>query len=248
MTFQCLIRCLLLIICTFSCVNAFEERTGTMSAEDQIAPANIAVMPCIVWPSKHSFDREPLVSFDPSQAKLRCDSFNSVVLTSFSGQPFMKGMTPNFVQKALDARGAGHHLAELQEIIDNSPNCQSCEGPLSFYKTLLLNDKQFRRWANTLKSILPSADALLFPVVFDVLEIRDQDRGFPRIIRSAKASLILIKSYNLEIQWYSSRRGISSVVSNSGTEGGPPDWNGVFSQIFIDTLWKDFPGRQIFRE
>lgn len=248
MTFRSLFCCIVVSFCTFSCVNAFEERTGTMSVEDQIAPANTAVMPCIVWPTKHSFDRNSFVSFDQPQAKLACESFNSAVLTAFGGQPFMKGMTPKAVQKAMDALGLTNHLLELNSIVDNSVICRSCEGPLSFYRTSLLNNEKFRHWANNVKSTLPSADAILIPIIFDVIEIRDQDRGFPRIVRSAKASLILVKSYNLEIQWYSYRRGISSVVSSSNAEVSPPDWNSVFSQIFIDTLWKDFPGRQIFRE
>jgi hypothetical protein len=231
-----------------ACKGLYSEKFQLASSEDLIAPANIAVLPCLVWPTKHGFSTSGTAVFDTGQMAQACKLFDSFILTSFSGQPFMKGKTPRLVQKALETAGKPGLLGELPGLIAGNRNCEDCEGPLSFYRTVLYQDKFFMGWLTEFKKASPSSDAILIPIVFDHLELRDQDRGLDRALRSSKVSILLIRTYNASIQWYGTRHGFTSSVFGSPSEFKWPEWTLVYEQVFIDSLWKDFPGYQIYRD
>ena len=231
-----------------SCSSLYSESFHAAAAEDLLAPANIAVLPCISWPEKQAFSHSAPLVYDYSQMEKACKLYDTFILSSFNGQPFMKGKTPRLIQKALDTAGKPDLIAQLPRLIEGSALCDDCQGPLSYFRTTLFQNKGFQKWMIDFKKASPQSDALLLPVVFDHREVKDQDRGLDRALRSTKISLLLIRTYNDSIQWYSTRVGQTSSVFSSPAEFKWPDWSLVYEQVFIDSLWKDFPGYQIYRD
>lgn len=231
-----------------SCSSLYSESFHATSAEDLLAPANIAVLPCLSWPTKHAFANSGPVVYDRAQMEKACKLFDTFILNSFNGQPFMKGKTPRLIQKALETAGKPDLMAQLPRLMEGSSPCEDCQGPLSYFRTTLFQDKGFQNWMIEFKKASSRSDALLLPIIFDHLEVKDQDRGLDRALRSTKISLLLIRTYNDSIQWYSSRLGQTSSVFSSPAEFKWPEWSLVYEQVFIDSLWKDFPGYQIYRD
>jgi len=225
-----------------SCSSIYSETFRFASAEDLLAPANIAVLPCISWPQKHSFANSGPLGYDRTQMEKACKLYDGFILSSFNGQPFMKGKTPRLIQKALETAGQPQLLGQLPGLMEASAPCEDCEGPLSYFRTTLFQDKGFQNWMIDFKKASPHSDSLLVPIIFDHFEVKDQDRGLDRALRSTKISLLLIRTYNNSLQWYSTRVGQTSAVFSSPGEFKWPDWSLVYEQVFIDSLWKDFPG------
>ena len=231
-----------------SCSSLYSESFRSSSALDQLAPANIAVLPCLSWPTKHAFSSSGPVVYDGAQMEKACKIYDSFILSSFNGQPFMKGKTPRLVQKAMETAGKADLIGQLPNLIEGSAPCSECEGPLSYFRTILSQDKLFNQWMLEFKKASPHSDAWLFPVIFDHLEVKDQDRGLDRAVRSTKMSLLLMRTFDGSIQWYSTRIGQTSAVFSNSAEFKWPDWSLVYEQVFTDSLWKDFPGYQIYRD
>jgi hypothetical protein len=230
------------------CVSIYDDRLGVFSNEDLLAPSSISVFPCIIWPKKHDFEKLENAKFDSEQALKACNSFDDFILKSFSGQPFMKGKTHRLVQKELTSSGKPEHIRALAEIIIHSEECKKCKGVQSFYLQSIIKNPAFIPWLEEFKKSIPSSDAILIPVISGHVEWVDDDRALPRVQRKASGSLLLIRISDVSTQWFGRRLGHQSRIFNLDEKIVPPEWPFVYEQIFTDSLWKDFPGRQYFRE
>lgn len=237
-----------LILMSLGCSSIYNDRMGVLNNEDLLAPANISVVSCLVWPRDHEFEKIPNAVLDNEESKKACKSFDEFIIASFSGQPFMKGKTPRLVQKELAASGKSQLIASLNDILVSSPPCKKCKGVQAFYENSLSGNPDFMKWVEEFKKAVPSSDSLLIPVISGHSEWTDDDRALPRKQRKAKASLLLIRTSNRTTQWFGARVGYRAKVFSPSEPQIAPDWSLVYEQIFIDSLWKDFPGRQYFRE
>jgi len=224
---------------------------GIQSAHVGFVPARIAILPCTTWPEGSRFKSKPLSNAKADTFNLLCASFDKFVLEGFSGQPFMKGFSPNFVQKAFVSAGKNDHLAALTPLLDrHQTDCMECNNIAAFYSRSIANRTPLQMWLAETSTMTRNSDAVLLPTILYAWERRYNDRGVLVLERSASAALLLISTANGDLIWAQSRAAVVPVrileSSLNNQTPTPPEWSTVSGQIFTEHIWADFPGRQVY--
>ena len=221
--------------------------------EDHVGfvPARISILPCATWPEGSRYKTKPLSNAKADTFNLLCASFDKFVLEGFSGQPFMKGFSPNFVQKAFATGGKPDHLSALAPLLDRTPSdCMECDNIAAFYRRSIANRTPLQLWLAETSRMTKNSDAVLLPTILYAWERRYNDRGVLVLERSASAALLLISTANGDLIWAQSRAAVVPVrvleSSLNNQTPTPPEWSTVSGQIFTEHIWADFPGRQVY--
>jgi len=230
-----------------------KETGGLGVQEDQIGfvPARISILPCTTWPESSRYKTKPLSNAKADTFNLLCTSFDKFVIEGFSGQPFMKGFSPNFVQKAFATAGKPDRMSNLTPLLDRTPSdCMECEDIASFYRKSIATRTQLQLWLAETSRMTKNSDAVLLPTILYAWERRYNDRGVLVLERSASAALLLISTVNGDLIWAQSRAAVVPVrvleSSLNNQTPTPPEWSTVSGQIFTEHIWADFPGRQVY--
>lgn len=228
-----------------------QAELGIQKEHDGFVPARIAILPCITWPEGSRYKTRPLTNAKPDTLGALCSSLDKFVLEGFSGQPFMKGFSPNFVKKALTTAGKPQHLNLLPTLWEHqSSDCTECSNIAAFYRKSIAARTPWQLWLNETSGLTKGCDAVLVPTILYAWDRRYNDRGVLVLERSASAALLLISTANGDLIWTQARAAVVPVrkleASLNNQIPSPPDWNQVSSQILTEHLWADFPGRQVF--
>ncbi len=247
-----LINAVIAVVLLMGCTTTKEDGgLGVQEAHVGFVPARISILPCTTWPEGSRFKTKPLSNAKADTFSLLCTSFDKFVLEGFGGQPFMKGFSPNFVQRSLATAGKPDHLSALAPLLGRAASdCMECDNIASFYRRSLASRTQLQVWLSETSRMIKNSDAMLLPTILYAWERRYNDRGVLVLERSASAALLLISTANGDLIWAQSRAAVVPVrvleSSLNNQTPTPPEWSTVSGQIFTEHIWADFPGRQVY--
>lgn len=214
-------------------------------------PARIAVMPCRLWPDDARFAQLPLTNISKEERQSLCAAFDKFVLQGFEGQPFMRGISPRLVMKILTKLKGDEFISKLDKLwIHGDDDCQTCTTPPAFYALSIADRPEWRRWLGDLSRAVRDADAALVPfVVFGYRKAFD-DRGVMVKQLVAEVAMFLIDTNSGFLLWAGGRRGEvgnqALAPNGKAQEPADPQWSLLYSRLFIEEMWKEFPGRQVY--
>ena len=222
---------------------------GIQPGHRGFVPARVVVMPCQIWPNGARYDALPLGKADGPELQDTCVKFDEFVVQGFQNQPFMKGFTPKAAAKLLEQAGKAtlpQRVATLWR--HDLTDCVDCDNGASYYVHSIQNRPEWRQWLNEVSLACRSADAILLPFVQYAKESRFNDRGLRIAERSSAIIMLLVDTNNGQLLWAGGRE---SRLANQKLEeqSGPESvaflpWADLHPRLFINAIWKEFPGRQ----
>jgi hypothetical protein len=233
-----------------ACVTMSDEAGYGIQPEHQsCVPARTLILPCRAWPDGARYKSLPLTSAKDQEIAALCAAVDQYVLDAFNNQPYMKGFTPKFVQKQLDAAGKGGLIAGLAgEWAHQAGDCADCATPPGYYQASLPKRTAWLEWLSTISETVRNADAVLLPFVTFAYDKRYDDRGLDVHERAAGVVLLLVDTAKGELLWAGGREAQVPAKrlrsANVTTELAPPDWRVVQERLLSDDLWREYPGRQ----
>lgn len=248
-----LFRVPVMVMLVFLCGCVTGERQsvefGIQPGQKGFVPARIAVLSCTSWPNGAVFDALPLSSLTPKEAQDFCTHFDDFILAGFQNQPFMKGSTPKAIAKLLEQAGKNDWLSYLPKLWGHEPtDCQSCANAPSFYVNSIMPRPQWRQWLNELSLSTRNSDAVLVPFLLYGHEMRLNDRGLRVAKRTAAVVMLLIDTNNGQLIWAGGRDTliVNEKLESASTPEALPylPWPDFYPRMYINAMWKDFPGRQ----
>lgn len=249
----------LIFLTIIGCTTTGDDQSGGRSSDygvqlglEGFVPARIAIVPCQGWPSIAYYPGRRPMNAPQSALELICKKYDEFVLQGFDRQPYMKGLSPKFVEKSLALK----KLPLSNEIVGKlwakkAGPCSGCANPPQFYTFKIATLPEWEIWVGQVSQAARSADALLMPMVVSLEESRYADRGIVVAERAAQVSLFLIDTASGKLLWAGGRqvflpeKRLSSgpgSVDAAGLE--PPPWDDVAARLFVEPLWQDFPGRK----
>lgn len=233
-----------------ACVSTPPAATYGIQPEHQsYVPARTAIFPCRAWPDGARYEMLPLTSAKEPEIQALCAAVDEYVLDGFDNQPFMKGFTPKFVQKQLDATGKGQLAETLPGLWGHEAgDCADCPSPPAYYHRSLPQRTAWLTWLHGLSGAVRNADAVLLPFVTFAYDKRYDDRGLDVHERAAGVVLLLVDTAKGELLWAGGREAqVPAKRLRSANVTGdlpPPDWKLVKERLLSDDLWREYPGRQ----
>lgn len=228
-----------------------EPQPGIQESFVGFIPARIAILPCLAWPEGTRWKTKPINTADRATITSLCETFDKFTLDGFSNQPYMKGYSPTFVERALTTGGLPSHLGKIAGLWTyNAGDCMECTNVASFYRNSIANRPNWQLWLGETSKLVRHADAFLIPTILYAWERLYNDRGVLVVERSASAALLLINANNGELIWAGLRTAVVPVrkleADLNNQSLAPPEWSLVGERIFTDHLWAQFPGRQVY--
>ncbi len=237
---------------TAGCQHTAPEATfGIQANHVSYTPARTLVLNCRPWPTAGLYAGQPTSNFSPDDIQALCRKFDEFILRGFEGQPFMRGLSPKAVEKGLAAAQKPQHVDEINHQWRHlGTPCVPCNNPVSFYNTAIAPRGDWLLWLNTLSRSVRNADAVLLPLITFGSHLQFNDRGVIVNQRRAGVVMYLIDTERGSIIWAGGREAeVSHKALVGATETTPPalpSLDRLMERLFIDDMWKDFPGRQQF--
>ena len=243
---------LLLTHCVTSNIN--ETPYGITPGRAGYVPARMALANCILWPDRAAKLKDmPLSNAPMAEMSELCTAFDTFVAQGFENQPFMKGLSPKFVEKMYAASGA---TAKFSDVIAlqwqfRSTDCAICRSVQTFYNASIAPRKEWAVWLSEFAKATKGADALLLPMVVYSATSKGDDRGVINARRAASIALLLVDTNTGELIWSGGREAeISNKVFADDPRVKtmlPPPQEDLKKHLFTDAVWLGFPGRQIYK-
>jgi hypothetical protein len=223
------------------------DRYGVQTNFASLIPARISVLPCRSWPSTSRFVGQPLSNTSNEEFSKICTGFDEFVIDGFKNQPFMRGFSPKAVGKLLDTAKQTALLKEIDMLWRPANiDCSKCRSPMKFYTTAIADQQLWRMWLNQLSKATRNADAILLPFVSYHFTNREDDRGLDVAKRSIGIALLLIDTGTGKLIWSGGRESYAAnidVPKTGAEQVQPPAIEAVLARIFVEDVWKEFPGR-----
>jgi hypothetical protein len=227
---------------------------GISPSKKGYIPARIALLSCISWPAVASqIKNQSITNVPPEESKKLCDEFDQYVASGFDNQPFMKGLSPKFVEKLY---GQVPERTPIPSMINQlwtstETDCITCETLPSFYLSSIATRPKWGLWLQDLSNLTRGSDALLLPLLVHNTVTKRDERGLMVAERSALVALLLIDTTNGELIWAGGREATvaSKAFSNDPKAASlvAPTSEELKRKLFTDAIWLDFPGRQIYK-
>ncbi len=241
--------CLLICLSTAACVTPKEARYGVQ--DDQLAkvPARIAVLPCRLWPQDARYVGLDKTQIGDAEIQALCQQVDSYVLKGFEGQPYMRGLSPRVVKALLEKNPQEAQLSQLDQLwFQTGQTCEACKHPASYYREAIALRPDWRTWLSQLSRSAKNSDAVLMPMILQLKSQGLDDRGLAYAQRRAAIVLLLIDSNNGSLIWMGGREGetrrpLAHYQVSPALEAFAP-WDELWGQLFVQDLWREFPGRQ----
>jgi hypothetical protein len=224
---------------------------GIQEGQRGHVPARMAVLPCRPWPKGAKYQNLPLSNMEKADQESLCQAFDQEILRGFTNQPFMKGYSPKFILKLLEASEKTTLLRNLENHWQHQlSQCDDCTSEPEFYSAAMTNRKGWLLWLAELSTATKNTDAVLIPFLTYGLNRFYRDRGLDTAERTVGICILLIDTNNGNLIWAGGR---ASAISNKKlwTHGAKADlplpaFKNLLPRLFIEDLWREFPGRQIF--
>ena len=219
---------------------------GLTEGQKGYVPARTAVLPCHSWPESARYSGYPKTDLSDETTQRLCTDFDDVVVKSFTNQPYVRGYSPSFVLKILKAKNKLDLIGDIgaawttQKDIQNLP----IRGPVDYYKLAVQPNVRWREQLQELANNVKGVDAVLLPLLISGRNSRRDERGVIVYERTASVLALLINTANGELIWTGGRKASASRQHFKGQSGGKfPDWQQVAERLFVNSLWRDYPGR-----
>ncbi|MCX6109993.1 MAG: hypothetical protein NTZ90_10375 [Proteobacteria bacterium] len=226
-------------------------KLGVQEGHASYVPARIALVGCQLWPEGARFAKLPLTNAKPAELQELCAATDGYLLASSKGQSYMKGYSPEIVIKRLEKAGHGELLGTLPQIWSHraSDHADAVNAP-AVYRSSIAGRPEWLLWLNSLSTDVRNADAVLLPFITYAYERQYDDSGLQVAERSAGIVVLLIDTNNGALIWAGGRDAVAANKRlSNGNVPGPlnlPPWSDLNDRLFIEELWKEFPGRQVF--
>lgn len=254
--FKMFCLCVVTLMGSASCVTQFDEDApyGVTPNKTGYIPARMALASCITWPERATrISGMPLGNASRDETQKLCNEFDLYIAAGFENQPFMKGLSPKFVEKLYASSGMSPSISDAiaQQWQHSSEDCSSCRTPTAFYNGSIAHRKQWNVWLANFARATKGTDAILVPLILYNNTTKEDDRGLMVARRTASIALLLIDTANGELIWSGGRE--ADVASKAFQEDpraknlAPPDQDELKKRLFTDALWLAFPGRQVYK-
>lgn len=236
-----------------SCVNSsLNQPFGLIENHAGYVPARIAVLPCQPWPSGSRFAALPLSNTSQILESDSCQKFDGFVIDGFKDQPYMRGFSPQWVKKLLDASATPDLLSNFSKSWSHEDNsCLKCTTTPAFYMQTIALRSSWIKWLSDFSSAVRNADAVLLPFVVNSYEKSFIDRGLKVKQRGASVVLLLVDTNNGNLLWSGGRDAFANSqylqADTVEKELTFPSWDLIYERLLTEDIWRDFPGRQVFR-
>ncbi len=242
----------LVLAATSACITSGPSaKLGVQEGQASYVPARIALVGCQVWPDGARFAKLPLTNAKPAELRELCAAADGYLLAGFQGQPYMKGYSPRFVVEGLEQAGDKELLGTLPQIWSHraSDSGDAVNAP-AVYNSSIAQRPEWLLWLNRLSTDVHNADAVLLPFITYAYDHLYDDSGLYVAERSAGIVVLLIDTNNGALIWAGGRDAVAANKRlSNGNVTGPlniPPWTELKDRLFIEDLWKEFPGRQVF--
>jgi hypothetical protein len=223
------------------------DRYGVQTNFASLIPARISVLPCRNWPSTSRYAGQPLSNTSVEEANKICAGLDEFVVDGFRNQPFMRGFSPKAVAKLLDTNKQSALLKEIEMLWRPADvDCTKCRTPMKFYTTAVADQQLWRLWLTQLSKATRNADAILLPFISYHFTDRQDDRGLDVARRSIGIVLLLIDTGTGKLIWSGGRESYAANIDvpKTGPQSiQPPGIEPVLARVFVEDVWKEFPGR-----
>ena len=242
-----------LVSCTST--GSFEENTtdslGMSKGLEGYVPAKTAVLPCRPWPNQARYPRLPLANLNKEATELLCNNFDKSVIESFTNQPYVKGYSPSFVSKTLESKeqsslieNIGTTWSPTEETHLANLHLTNIRGPVDYYRSVVEPRPDWRAHLEELANSVKGVDAVLLPLLISATSQERDERGILVYERTASVVALLINTVSGELIWTGRRQASASRQYFKGqSEVELPDWQLVAKRLFVNSLWRDYPGR-----
>ena len=235
-----------------SCVSSTPTVTyGVQPEHTSFVPARIALLKCRMWPNGARYDSLPLSNLDKKTLDALCLKFDEFVLKGFQGQPYMRGLSAKAVEQVATKLKGENFIASLDQLWSHtSTKCNDCLNGPSFYTQSIAERPEWRFWLSELSRATKSADAILVPFVMYANHRKINDRGMLISELSAGIDLFLVDTNNGYLLWAGGRSAVANnkiLIKGPDTKDpAPPTWDTLYDRLFIEEVWREFPGRQVY--
>ncbi|MFK7872768.1 MAG: hypothetical protein AB8C84_06290 [Oligoflexales bacterium] len=236
------------LLCLAACNTSSEHRHGVQEHYHGYIPARIAVLPCLPWPDTLRSSQRGLISAPQKDIAKLCHELNKYVLKGFESQPYLKGYTPQVVQKLLTKSKKPRHLDLLEEVwhYKNKEKIIQTSSFLQLYNDDISLRAPWIEWLETFSKSTRHADTILLPMIASLDESEEEQRGILSFKKKSEILLWLIDTNNGKLIWSGSRKSaIIRYAKKDETSPEKPTWEQLHTRLLVKTLWKDFPGRFI---
>jgi len=225
---------------------------GLLDEHASYVPARIAVFPCQAWPNGARYAKQPLTSTSEAEQAELCKQFDKFVIGGFENQPFMRGVSPKALEKYLNDAKRSQVYKDIPNLWKHEDkDCVKCLNSPAFYMQSIAPRSAWRDWLGQLVQSIRNADAVLLPFALYEYQNQYDDRGLLVSRRAAGVVMLLVDTAHGYLLWSGGRdaEAIRQRLLNSDVPRDVPypPWEDLWERLFIEELWKDFPGRQIFK-
>lgn len=249
-----LLLCLLVIFTSCAHRKWDEVTYGINPARRGFVPARIALLSCARWPDRATRIKNiPMINRPDAEIGTLCEEFDKYIADGFDNQPFMKGLSTKLVEKLTTTAALTPSLKEVfqEEWRSLAADCQDCPNLPTFYQHSIRTRPQWQVWLTKFSNASKGADAVLIPFVLSTSTRKEDDRGVWRSIRGGTVAMLLIDTNDGSLIWSQARdaeviyKALSSTTK--AADLAEPPYEDIKRRLLTDSLWLEFPGRQIYR-
>lgn len=211
-------------------------------------PARIAVLHCSLMPQTFVAKAMGPSNLTPESQKRLLNSCDEFVRAGFADQPYMRGFTPRVVEQLIE-KSPSPTLMDSMYVSWKLPKHEAnhCDDFLSLYRAHFKDVPEWKVWLKDFSLATRYSDSLLIPLFTQANEVQIDNRGMYISELRATLDLLLIDTGSAEVIW-SARRKETVAATRYPDEQHQgflpyPDWKIMFERLFIDAIWRGFPGR-----
>lgn len=220
-----------------------------------VNPSRILAVPVFTLPNPGRPSQVDLTRFEGDGAN---KAIEAAVLGAFKNQPNVNGVSFQAVGRALGAPpNAWSRMADILKTTSAKltstvageratlgKDCLSRRNFLDFYVYCLMPQKAWVDELNALSTLILNADTALLTVVTDLgtgtSSAPPGADAAPTL--EAEAAVLIVDTNTGKLIW---GREARTGVQGSGPDARtPPEASALFSKLFSDAFWQDFPGRR----
>lgn len=211
-------------------------------------PARIAVLNCRVWPQAAAYQSMVLTKSKDLTDSGVCERLDKFVIEGFADQPYMNGYAPKAVAQLLEnSEKTKMFMEPFESWVHMDTDCNDCPDGPTFYLKSIASRPAWRTWLQTFSGAVRNVDAILLPIVDYAYEQQFDDRGLSSWKSAISVSLYLIDTNNGNLIWVRSRDASAVNIEDKAKPQvglAQPTWEAVLSRLFVEDLWREFPGRR----
>lgn len=221
-----------------------------------VNPSRILAVPVFALPNPGRPAEVDLTIFEGNGAE---KAIEDAVLGAFKNQPNVNGVSFQAVGRALGA--PPHARSRMATILQNTTakltstveaermplgkDCLARRNFLDFYVYCIAPQKAWVDELNALSTLILNADTALLTVVTELRSgtAQGSSTGAPGLLTlEGEAAVLIVDTNTGKLIWGRERR--ERLAAEAKNAEAVPDTATLFSKLFSESFWSDFPGRR----